>query len=272
MIVYIDQIFIINFITDYILLHISSSLTGRRKTKRNILAAVFGGLYSAFMYVPQISFLYNPFFRVVFSAIMVYISERPKKIRPYLKGLFCFSFVSMFMGGGVFAVLFMAGYGFTDIINNSIVVFDAKTPVFLLVFGCLAFLCHIAMTFVFRTGNTKSKTVKLEISYGNKKVKLSGIVDTGCMLYEPVKNRPVIIVDYRILSDFEKYTSRVCLIPYSTVDSKGSFIGFYPDYIKIGSKFFYDIAVAVCYTKAMEDKQYSAIINSDVFKEESCVA
>ena len=178
----------------------------------------------------------------------------------------------MFSGGGVFAVLLMSGYSIKEIMNNSIPVFDAKTPVFLLAFGIVVMFCHVSLAVLFKACNVKCKTVKVEIKRGKRCVRALGLVDTGCSLCEPVRNKPVIIVDYHIADEFIKETGNICLIPYSTVDSSGAFMGFYPDYIKIGRKIYYDVAVAVCYTEAMNEKQYSAIINSEILKEESCVA
>lgn len=272
MIVYVDQIFIVNFITDFVLLHIACGFSGRRKLRYTIAASAAGALYASFMYIPSAEFLSNPLLKMLVFIAMVAISARPKSFEFFVKNLLCFSAVSMFLGGGVFALLLTSGYSVSDVLNNSITVFDAKTPVLLLAFGIVAMVGYAAMVAVFKAYRVKTKTVKLEIKHGDRKVRLYGLVDTGCTLCEPGRKRPVIIVDYRVGGDFIKDNTDICLIPYSTVDSNGTFMGFYPDYVKIGRDVFRDVAVAVCYTGAMEEKQYSAIINSDIFKEESCVA
>ena len=271
MIVYLDRIFIINFITDYIILHITSFFLGNKSVKRNIIASLFGGLYAGFMYFPSVSFLYNPFIRIIVSLIMIVISQKPSSFRSFYKSCLCFSAVSMFLGGGVFAVLFMAGYRFSEIMNNSIVVFDAKTPVLLVIFLICAWLCKVAVLALINSGKIREKTVKIEVNYGQKTITLNGIIDTGCVLYEPVSNKPVIVADFRKIGDFTKQNVRCCVIPYSTVDNSGTFVGFFADSIKIRDKKYYDIPIAVCYTSAMKDKQYSAIINSDILKEENSV-
>ncbi len=272
MIVYIDQIFIINLITDFVLLHVSSSFSGRRRFGYTLIAAVIGALYASFMYIPSVSFLYTLPLRLLCFSIMATVAVRPKSLQSLLKAILCFGAVSMLAGGGVFATLIMSGFTLVEIMNNSIPVFDAKTPVILLLFAVVMLICRASLSVVFRSCRIKSKTVRLEIGRGAKKVKLYALVDTGCSLKEPSSKKPVIIVDYRFAAQFVKDCCDVCLIPYSTVDSGGAFVGFYPDYVKIGKRVYRDVAVAVCYSNAMDEKQYSAIINSDILKEESCVA
>ncbi len=272
MIVYIDQLFAVNFITDCLLLYISCGIAGRRNKWKIALASVFGALYAAFMYVPKVNFLYSPPFRVFFMVIMVWISVGAKSAVSLIKGVLSFASVCLFTGGGVFSVLLMSGFKLSEIKNNSIPVFNISTPLLLVVFCGVLYITRFFIHHMSRSAKEKRKTVKLEIAKNGRKIKILGLIDTGCTLLEPRRRVPVIIVDYHMADRFLKDISEVCMIPYSTVDNSGTFLGFYPDYVKIGDKITRDVAVAVCYTDAMSEKQYSAIINSEILKEEICVA
>ena len=124
-----------------------------------------------------------------------------------------------------------------------------------------------AIKTVSKTVRFNSKTVNLVIRANDLSVKIKGLVDTGCTLCDPKSNRPVIITDYKYSDKFIKDIKDICLIPYSTVDGGGVFIGFYPDFVKIGKDTYTDVVVAVCYSGVLDDKSYSAIINSDIIKE-----
>lgn len=269
---YIDQLFALNFAADFILLHIACGFSCERKNKFTVLAALFGGVYGACMYIPVVSYLYNPFFKMISATFMVFIAARPRSISAFLRSELTFSAVAAMFGGGVLGVLLMLGYGFGEIANNSISVFDGPSVLLLAVFCGFVFLGKIAYTVLIHGAGVKNKIVKVFIFACGRKISVNGIVDTGCTLRNPSGQEPVIIVNYRYVRDIVESTEKVCIIPYSTINGSGSFLGFHPDYVKIDNKKFKNVVIAVRYGNNHENKMYSAIINSDIFKEETSVA
>lgn len=269
---YIDQIFVMNFFTDLILIHISSGLVSCKKVRRTLLASVIGAVYATAMYISGLEFLSAVYIRIAVFVLMAVIAFRPKNFMQFLKGVMIFAGVSVFFGGSVFAVLAMSGYSITEIRNNSIAVFDATTPVMLICFSVVAIFVYGIIRLIYRQVVFSSKLTNIEIRHSGRRVCVCGLIDTGCTLQEPENNRPVIIVDSKYADSFLREVGESLMIPYSTVGNNGIFLGFYPDYIKVGKKVLHDVAVAVCYSDALKGKQYSAIINSDVLKERDCFA
>ena len=272
MIVYIDQLFAINFAADFIILHIACGFSCERKLKFTLLAAVFGGLYGACMYLPRVGVLYHPIFKMLSAAVMVMIASRPKTISAFLRSQLTFASVASIAGGGVLAVLLMLGYSISEIAHNSISVFNAPMIVLLLILCGAVFAGKLCFAALKRGADMNRKIVKLSIFTCGRKITVSGLIDTGCSLRNPSGQEPVIIVNYRCVKDIIRQTDRVCIIPYSTVSGSGSFLGFRPDFIEIDGRKFKRVVVAVCYSEKTRGKMYSAIINSDILKEEAGIA
>lgn len=272
MIVYIDQLFIINFAADYIILHISCGFCCTRKRKFIALAALLGGIYGACMYIPKISFLYNPFCKMVSACVMVIIAARPKSILSFLRAELTFAAVASILGGGVLSVLLMLGYSLSEISNNSIAIFNVPSIILTGIFCGVVYIGRICFAVLKQGAEIKRKTVKLTIFACGKKISINGLVDTGCTLRNPTGHEPVIIVNYNCVKGVIGLTEKVCIIPYSTVNGKGSFLGFKPDYVIIDGRRYVNVVVAVRYADKKEGRMYSAIINSDILKEEASIA
>lgn len=272
MIVYIDQLFAINFAADFIILYTACGFSCERKLKFTLLAALFGGLYGACMYLPGADVFYHPIFKMLSAALMVMIAARPKTVSAFLRSQLTFAAVASIAGGGVLAALLMLGYSISEIAHNSISVFNAPVLVLLLILCGGVFAAKLSFAALKRGADMKRKIVKLSIFACGRKITVSGLVDTGCSLRNPSGQEPVIIVNYRCVNDIIRQTDRVCIIPYSTVGGSGSFLGFRPDFVDIDGKQYKNVVVAVCYSDKTAGKMYSAIINSDILKEEAGIA
>lgn len=272
MIVYIDQLFAVNFAADFIILHIACGFSCVRKHRFTLLAAIFGGIYGAFMCFPRLEFFYHPIFRMVFAVVMVAIAARPKSFIAFIRSELIFSAVASMLGGGVLAILTMMGYSLSEVSHNSISVFNVPSVLLITLLCGLLFFGKIACTVLFGGARVKNKLVKLTVFACGKKKCVTGLVDTGCNLRNPSGQEPVIIINYDSIKDIVKSVARVCIIPYSTVNGSGSFLGFKPDFVEIDKIRYRNVVIAVRYPKVAKDGMYSAIINADIFKEGTEVA
>jgi len=253
-IVYADILFMINFIIDYILAYSTSKATySFTSKKRLVLSSLAGGIYSVFMFEKKLSFIYSPPFKIVFSFIIIFISFEIKNIKGFLKLLANYYIIAFAVCGTVVFINYFFGVikmkdGLFYFANNSYLLIPAA------VISC-AVIVYVLK--IINKNNIRSKNkVKIEIYMENKSVAVTGIMDTGNLLLDPITLYPVIVVDYKSIStilpegiyDFikeenslntvisRKYINKIRLIPYSAVGASSVLKGFKPDLVIIRDK------------------------------------
>ena len=281
MVVYADILFMINFLIDYIIAFSTSKATYIRTTKmRLILSALAGGIYSIFMFEKKLSFLYGTGAKLVFPVFIILLAFKIESIKSAFILLFNYYIISFAVcGTGVFINCFFG----VMVMENGL--FYLKNNIFLFILSAML-SCGIIVYFL-KILNRKniSGCIKkeLEIFLDAKSTVVTGIVDTGNLLLDPVTLYPVIVVNYNSvkgilpkgLDDFlkeesdlnipinRKYITKIRLIPYKGVDSNSVLKGFKPDYVtlKNENKRLNDVIIAVSYKKLSENNEYDAILN-----------
>lgn len=171
MTVYVDGVFLLNFLVDFLLLSAASRLCGfPTKPIRVALGALLGGLYAACCLIPGFYFLGNTLWRTVSLGLMSVIAYGVSK-SAMRQGL-VFAFLSMALGG---VVMGMGKGGFWGIVCGAVTV-------------CL--LCFVG--FRGRIGGTSY--VPVELHYGDKILHITALQDTGNTLRDPITGRAVLVV------------------------------------------------------------------------------
>ena len=117
MTVYIDEVFLLNAVVDYLLLLSSAHLAGEPLRRvRMALAAFLGGAYAAAVFLPGWGFLERPLCKLASAVAMILIAFGSS--RRLLRVSLTFWGISATFGGGVLALQLLSG---------SSVVLDLKT-------------------------------------------------------------------------------------------------------------------------------------------------
>ena len=241
-VVYIDEVFIINFIVNLILLSLTRKIACIRSHKTMLfVGALIGGLYSALVFVPQLGFLYTLLASCCFL-VLIEITFGIKRIKEYIKTIAVFYLISFGFGG--------ASYGIISLLQ----VRGGSMPFILLAFSVsIAYLLITLVSWHRRNKLQKEEQmVSIRIVLGGKQVKADCLVDTGNALYEPIFHRPVIVVESKQLSSLfpegfkadltsqslkllNKLSSlRIFCIPFRSLgQEKGTILGFIPDKVYI---------------------------------------
>lgn len=171
MTVYVDGVFLLNFLVDFLLLLAASRLCGfSAKPVRVALGALLGGVYAACCLIPGFYFLGNTLWRTVSLGLMSVIAYGVSKSA--MRRSLVFAFLSMALGG---AVMGMSRGGFWGIVCGAVTV-------------CL--LCFVG--FRGRIGGTSY--VPVELHYGDKHLHITALQDTGNTLRDPITGRTVLVV------------------------------------------------------------------------------
>lgn len=242
-IIYLDTLFFINFVCDYLLLLCSAKICGSEiRRLLMMIAACLGGIYACLCTLPTANWLTHPLIKCVCSILLCVITFWNA---PHLLTCTCMFLLLSFAAGGLFSA---ASITFGSMLYLPI---DLKTVIasFLLLYGILTFIFKKLPTIQKRTYK------QIHVRHGGYIAEFTALQDSGNELCDPITNLPVLICSPCALaplfphqnlttSDAEELylhlsscnlTITPKLIPYRTITHSGLLVGFRPDYITIDS-------------------------------------
>lgn len=281
-VVYIDSLFLLNLIIDYLLLLATAKLAGEVILRVRLgLGALLGALYAAAVFLPGLSFLAHPLCKVASAVLMVLVGFGSS--RRLLRVVLVFFGLSCAFGGGVFAIGLLGGKGFS--LRHGILYSAMDIKVILL----SAAGCYLLLTMVFRrtARHERREILPAVLRLDGREVALSALVDTGNTLTDPMTGRPVMVAEGIKLisllpsaakldeSDFkdpvrtmerlaaEKNFKRFRLLPYQAVGVEcGMLLALRLDEAEVGGKEYGGILVALSPNCLSDGGGYSALIGA----------
>ena len=291
--IYVDVLFAVNLIINYILLRVCCVFSQLKVINRRIIiASVTGACYALFMFFPEFSVLYSTLCKMMVSMLLVAISFPFYSIRSYIRTLIIFYIVSFSFGGCVLGVFYFSDIGarLGAVYSNGILYFNLPWTILALSGGIFYISAKLFAFFSGKLLRVNHLKKKLYICYGEKTAELIALLDTGNMLMDPISLSPVIIAEYRliknlfdddirnsldkmhndnitrIISDVNQQGLPARLIPFSSLGkSSGMMIGFVPDHAEIhdecGVKVVDSCVVALWGAQLSKDRSYGALLN-----------
>lgn len=191
-VVYLDVLFLVNFIIDYFLLLSAALISGSAVKRLRLLLGAAAGAFSSFaILLPPLHIVLNILLKALISAFIVFAAFGFKNIRLYLKN-YCWYIISNLVFAGA-VMLYILGMGEKGIeVNNLCVYFNvsalnlilAITAVYALIKGVL---------FLFGTPK-KEKRYILKLTFDNAVTEVETFWDTGFRLTDCMKQCPVILL------------------------------------------------------------------------------
>lgn len=281
-VVYIDSLFLLNFIVNYLLLLATAKLAGELIRRwRLALGAALGALYAAAVFFPGMGFLLHPLCKLGFAVLLLLAgfggSRRLLRVTLVFFGLSCA------FGGGIFAIGLLGGRGLS--LKNGILYSAMDLRLVLL----SAAVCYVILTLVFRrtARHDVRELIPTILTLGNRRVALTALVDTGNTLTDPATGRPVMVADAdRILplipcgselseASFQdpvatmerlsgaEHGRRFRLLPYQAVGVEcGMLLALRLDRAQVGEKDYGGILVALSPNRVSDGGGYNALIGA----------
>lgn len=170
--IYLDLVIVLNFLVDFLLILGTNRLAGNPPgVGRAAAAAGVGAAYAAACVLPGFSFLSSILWRLVSLGLMAVIAFGWSS--GALRRGVLFVFLSMALGG---IALGLGSGGFWAVIMAALGV---------------AILCVVG--FCGRPG--AQQYVDVDITHGNRRLRLTALLDTGNTLCDPVSGAPVLVAD-----------------------------------------------------------------------------
>ena len=271
MTVYIDEVFLLNGMIDYLLLLSAAKLTGEPLRRvRMALSALLGGIYAAAVFLPGWGFLGRPLCKLAVAVTMTLLAFGSSK--RLLRVSLAFLGVSAAFGGGVLALQLLSGSG---------TVLDLKTTLL------SAAVCYLLMTLFFRrtVHHAGRELAVAELTLSGRKCRLTALVDTGNTLTDPHTGRPVMVAEGERLAPLfppgkgltaaqlqdpvgtmesrQEGKGRWRLLPYRAVGvSHGLLLAVRVDDARVGKEDYGPILVALSPTPVSDGGGYHALIGA----------
>jgi len=258
MTIYLDVIWLLNLGTDYLLLMLTGLLLKRKIHVKRILAGSFlASLYVLLIFFPYTAILYHPVFKVFYSMLIVVVSFGFKRFSYFFQNVAMFYLVTFMVGGGLLAIHYfmltdsellngiaeMKTGGFGDPVNWAFVVIG---------FPIVWFFSRSRIQQLEVRKLIYDEMAQVEIRINDDVFTLTGLVDSGNQLNDPVTKSPVMIIDMngiKLPNDLVEriknpamfsngnhsvWDSRVRIIPYRAVGQENQFLfALRPDAIRI---------------------------------------
>ena len=196
-VIYIDTLFLLNALVDYLLLLAAARLAGEPLRRgRFALGAALGGLYAVAIFLPGLGFLAHPLCRLASAALMLLAAYGGSR-RLLRQGVLFLALTCAF-GGGVVAIGLLGGTGLA--LGNGVFYSALDLKVVLL----SAAVCYGVITLVFqrlgRHSAASGELARVRLRLGERWTDLTALVDTGNTLADPATGRPVMVAEGERLS------------------------------------------------------------------------
>lgn len=247
-VIYVDELFFLNALTDYLLLLSCARLRGSALRRgRFALAAALGGVYAVLAAIPPLSFLVSLAAKAAVSLLMAYLAfGAPPEL---WRGWGAFLALSSAFAGTVYAVSLLSGVEPHGLLSG------ASFKTLLLSFG----LCYAAVRLFFGRFLRRRERciVTAEITLSGKTAVLPALRDTGNALFDPLSGSRILLAEasslsslfspplplplpddpaacFRTLSAHPVLARRLRLVGFSAVGTKrGLLVCFRPDRVVI---------------------------------------
>ena len=290
MVIYVDELFLENFIMNYIILYITAYFSKvKHKWYRLSLAAIIGATYVILTYIVNISIYNSLISKVILSVLIVIVGFNFKRTIEFLKIICVFYLTTFAIGGAGFCI----GY-FSDAVTitktGMIYVKEISLKIVIISMLVTFIMAKVVVMLLRNRVNLSSEYFEIDIFLDDIKLKLNAFLDTGNTIHEPFSKRSVVFVEadelkafmpreiYEILikgegvdkikDDFWK--SKIVLIPFSTINESYQIkCGVRTDKIVVHNKECNiekeKIAVVLC-NNISKDGSYSAIIGKSILQ------
>ena len=212
--IYIDMIFLLNILLDFILLmSVSIVLTRNTSIKRITLGSMIGGVSTTLLFINISSFLLF-ILKIFLGLLMVIITFSYKNIRYTFNNLFYLLTISFILSGILYLFMDQKYYNYIILI---------------IIFVTIPIVYYKQLK---KYQDNYSNYYNVNIYYKKDIYELTGFLDTGNKLYDLYKKKPVILTDYQIDFNIED----TIYVPFTSINTEGVIKCFKPDKIIVNNK------------------------------------
>lgn len=204
MIIYIDILIIVNFLFDILLLlTVNIALKRYAKIYKLVLASLFGEITLLSLFIPFSSIIFT-ILKIIMGIIMVLIAFGYKNIKYTTYNVIYLYMVSIILGGFIY-------YLNIEFKNSNYLILILIAPIILYIF----------IKSITALKEIKNYYYKVSIVFNdNDKLNITGFLDTGNKLTDPITNKPIILINKKKIKGSINIRSPM-YVPYNTLNHHG---------------------------------------------------
>lgn len=203
-VVYIDVVWLVNLVMDFILLWTTGWLMKRRaRLRRLALGALVGACYSLLLFFPALSPLTTWPGKALVSVVMVWIALPYKHLIDLARLLGAYYIVAFVFAGASIALGFTVPGVSLDksLLTQHGLIFRTSGETFAMMVGvplCL-FVVRRLLLHLRKQSRLQNFSALVEAEFDGVSLRFTGLFDSGNQLTDPVSKRPVSFVDMDVL-------------------------------------------------------------------------
>ena len=240
MIVYADVLIVLNLFVNFFILQFTCRICKENYRFFRLLSAAFvGALFSLYIFLPPSGMLAETAFRLIISALTILLAFGFDSVKSFFRRIAVFFGVSFLYAGTMMGI--WALWKPKQLAINNGIVYVNISPVVLIIATLTSYTILSIIRFFSAKQAFSGKRCTLKITYGERVVKFTALVDTGHSVTDALTNKDVIIIEHetalRLIEKIPCIATAVDpeppkgfrLIPYSTVGGHGLLPAFIPD-------------------------------------------
>ena len=295
-VVYLDMLFILNFIMDYLIFWMVSKIIYQKISMKRLCfgAGIASVLYCLVVVSPFLRSVNIILYLIILPLIPIQIIFTPKRIKKWIQ-LYILCNTMAFIIGGI-------SYGMIYWIQEQRIVsnlhkkdYQGFSTWILIGSILLSYVAIRVSAYYMQKRNTESqKLYQIKVIYNNIDINFKALLDTGNRVYDPISKSPVIIAEYKVLEELlpdeiragylnqedisgivtntgnHSFSSRIRLIPYYSLGNpNGILLGFRPDnvYIKadnLDARLIDDVIIAIYQQELSAENTYQGLLHPDL--------
>lgn len=259
MIIYVDILFLINFLSCYLLIDIMCHFKQRKISNlKKLFSSVIGAIGAIVIFIFNFEHYIVSSIYAVTSALIVVICFG--KMR-FFKNIMIFFMIYMLLGASLIFVFCLANKNADLFIKNNIIYFDIKVEIFALCLICTYPL--VSLFFYIIRQHSKKKFHTLTLINKGQTICVRALFDSGNMLKEPISGKDVIIMNENEAKKLTTQNQKFVKIPFSTISGKDTLDAFVIDIMIIDKKYILQNQyVGIIEGKLSNADEYSALIGN----------
>lgn len=221
-VIYIDVLFALNLIVNYLLLFLTARFSGLYVGRVRLLGgAALGALFSVLMFFPDLPLLPSALFKCLLCAAVTAVTFGKKSEGRLLRLCFIFCSVSFALAGIVLALSLLTGGGGSVALRNGVPYFNVSLKLLLL----SSAVAYGILGAVFGGGglHIARRTAEVEIRMQERSVRLRALVDSGNLLRDPMTGKRVLVTGGALLAPLFSDAAREVLAHCGELGAAESF-------------------------------------------------
>ena len=191
MTIYIDLVFVLNFLINFLLLRGTARLGASACRNRKIFAAsAIGAAYAVLVFLPQFVWMQQFLMKIIIAALMLLTAFGAKRSTLRLSGIF--AALSLALCGAVYGVQALQGL---PIHYQNSLIYPVSFASLLLTAFAVSLACRLILPKLTHAANS---IVPITLELNGKSVRISALRDSGNTLSDPISGSSVLTAHYSV--------------------------------------------------------------------------